>query len=316
MTLDPRFIDLSDAGLDFEVVTIPSANPVNFYEAINGTPAEIEIDGALVIPNGAAPHPAVVIVPGSAGVSPNHVRHAITFVRAGYAVLLVDPFTARSVTSTVANQTQYSFAASAYDVLCSLRYMANDARIDGARISAQGHSRGGSAVIQASVRLLADAVVGDLSFAGVYAAYPWCGQQFLSPQVGRTAVRAIMGDQDEWGSVAIAQTQIHAIAVAGGAASMRIVAGAHHSFDRYEDVHLIDEARVSPNAPVEYIADNGAMIDPTTGVADVSRRDIDQFRYAVTAGFGQKGARMGGGSGLPELFDEDMLAFHRNVFSA
>ena len=42
---------------------------------------------------------------------------------------------------------------------------------------------------------------------------------------------------------------------------------------------------------------------------------IDQLRYAVKAGFGQKGAHMGGAPGLPELFDTDMLEFHRTVFA-
>lgn len=313
MTADQRFSVLTAAGMHFDVVTIPSANPVNFRDAIAGPSALIDIDAALVLPGGSGPHPAVVIVPGSAGVSPNHLRHAVTLSKEGRAVLLVDPFTARSVTSTVANQTQYSFAASAYDVLAALRFLAADPRIDPSRISAQGHSRGGAAVIQASMRVLADAVVGDLSFAGAYAAYPWCGQQFLDPGTGSTAVRIIVGERDEWCSVAAAQAQTHAISLAGGDATIRVVSGAHHSFDRHEEVTLVAEARVSPNAPVDYVAADGSMIDPVTGVPDPDRTDLQQFRYAVSAGFGQKGARMGGGPGLPELFDADMLAFHRAV---
>lgn len=314
MTTDERFVALADAGLEFAVVTIPSANPVNFHEAINGTPPGVDIDGAFIRPSGDAPYPAVIVVPGSSGVSENHVRHSITLVRAGYAVLLVDPFTARAVTSTVGNQTQYSFAASAYDVLAALKFVSQDPQVDSLRISAQGHSRGGTAVIHASMRVVADAVVGTLSLAGVYAAYPWCGQQFLSPRVGTTVVRSIIGDQDEWCSVAMVQTQMNAVSLTGARTSTRIVPGAHHSFDRHEDISLVDEARVSPNAPVDFLADDGAMIDPTTGIADASRRDIDQFRYAVAAGFGQKGARMGGAPGQPELFEADMLEFHRGVF--
>ena len=317
MSFDQRFAALSDEGLTPERVVIASANPRNFHEAMSAAgPAELlDIDGAWVFPAGDGPHPAVLVVPGSAGVSPNHLRHAVTLVRAGCAALVVDPFTARSVTSTVANQAQYSFAASAYDVLGALRVAATDPRVDPARISAQGHSRGGAAVLAASMRVFADAVVGNLSLAGTYAVYPWCGQQFLRPNVGRTVVRAIAGERDEWLSVAGVQAQIHAINLAGGTASVRVVPGAHHSFDRHEDVHMVAEARVSPNAPIEYIADDGCMIDPVSGVPDPARTDIDQFRYAVAAGFGQKGARMGGGPGLPELFDEDMLSFHREVLS-
>ncbi len=303
------------AALATERLRIDSANPVNFHEAMSpgGPAARLQIDALLALPSGDGPHPAIIIVPGSAGVSANHVRHAVTLGHAGYAVCLVDPFGARAVSSTVANQAQYSFAASAFDVLAALDVMAAHPAIDGARIAAQGHSRGGAAAVMAAMRPFARAVVGDLALAGVYAAYPWCGQQFLRPDVGRTVVRAIIGDQDQWCSVMAAQTQVQAIVLAGGRASLRVVPGAHHSFDRFEDVHSLAEARVSPNAPIEFLADDGSMIDPTTGVPDPARTDVHQFRYAQQAGFGQQGAALGGREGQQALFDADMLAFHREV---
>ncbi len=313
--LDRIAVELGDGAT---AIAIPSANPVNFHQVITtleGCPP-LEIDGVLALPAGSGPHPVVIVVPGSAGISPNHVLHARTLRDAGYGVCLVDPFGARSVSSTVANQAQYSFAASAFDVLAALSTVASHPRVDPARISAQGHSRGGAAVMMAAVRTLADVVVGDLAFAGVYAAYPWCGQRFVSPAVGRTVVRAIIGDQDEWCSVMAVQAQIQAISLAGGDASLRIVPGAHHSFDRFEDVHDLPEARVSPNAPIEYLTADGSMIDPTTGLPDSSRTDLEQFRAAVAAGFGQRGARLGSVAGQPERFRDDMLAFHARVLAA
>lgn len=299
-----------------EVVEIPTADPVNFHQVIAGggrSPAAIAIDGVLALPAGPGPHPVVMIVPGSAGISPNHSMHAETLQAEGYGVCVIDPFGARSVTSTVANQAQYSFAASAYDVVATLRVLAADPRVDANRISAQGHSRGGAAVMIAAMRRFADAVVGDLALAGAYAAYPWCGQQFLRPAVGRTRIRAIIGDRDEWCSVMAVQAQIHSIRLEGGEASLRIVRGAHHSFDRYEEVHELIEARVSPNAPIEYLADDGAMVDPFTGTPDPARTDVDQFRDAVEGGFGRRGACLGSTPGQPELFRADMLAFHAAV---
>lgn len=298
-----------------ELIRIPTANPVNFHQAITAPDAcvRLELDAVLTLPDGPGPHPVVIVLPGSAGVSANHVMHTQTLSSEGYGVCLVDPFGARAVSSTVANQTQYSFAASAFDVLATLQVLAADSRVDESRVVAQGHSRGGAAVIMAAMRPFADAVVGDLALAGVFAAYPWCGQQFARPDVAGTVVRAIIGDQDEWCSVMAVQAQIQAIAVAGGAATMRVVAGAHHSFDRYEDVHDLPEARVSPNAPIEFLADDGSMIDPTTGVPDPARTDLDQFRSAMAAGFGRRGARLGSTAGQPELFRDEMLAFHRMV---
>ena len=53
----------------------------------------------------------------------------------------------------------------------------------------------------------------DLAFAGVYAAYPWCGQQFQTPRIGHTEVRAIIGTRDEWCSVMAAQAMSPALRV-------------------------------------------------------------------------------------------------------
>jgi dienelactone hydrolase len=298
-------------------VRVSTANPVNFHEAMSsgGRSERLDIDALLAFPEGAGPHPTIVVVPGSAGVSANHIMHSATFVQQGWGVCLLDPFGARAVQSTVANQAQYSFAASAYDVVAALQMLTADSRVDAQRISAQGHSRGGAAVIIAAMRPFVDAVIGDAAFAGVYAAYPWCGQQFLHPQVGSTTVRAIIGSRDEWCSVMAVQAQIQAIQVSGGAATMRMVPDAHHSFDRHEDVHCIDEARVSPNALIEFLADDGSMIDPATGVADPARTDVHQFRDAVVAGFGQRGASLGSTGDQPAVFVADMLDFHRRVFA-
>ena len=86
----------------------------------------------------------------------------------GVGAFLVDPFGPRSVDSTVANQTQYSFAASAFDVLAALVALRDRDDVDPDRISAQGHSRGGSAVTIAAMRRFADPIVGpEVALRGV-----------------------------------------------------------------------------------------------------------------------------------------------------
>ena len=306
------------AGIVGEHVSIASASPSNYVAAIDGSGEadSVEIDAKLFLPSDMAGQPVVIVVPGSLGVGPNHRAHAATMLEAGFAALLIDPFGARAVESTIANQTPYSFAASAYDVLAALRWLRTHPLIDSDRIHAQGHSRGGSAVLTAASRRFADPIVGaDVGLAAVYAAYPWCGHQFVDPGVGTTRIRMILAERDEWCSVQQAQAQSQAIAVAGGDSTCRIVPGAAHSFDRLEDVHELVDASVAPNAPTIYLADDGSMIDHHTGTADPARVDLDGFVAAVVAGFGVKGASIGGVDDQPDIFRDDMVAFHSPTLS-
>jgi dienelactone hydrolase len=315
-TEPPRFRDQTIAfdGIVGRNIEIPSASPLNYHQVIS-KPAEmplVTVDGKLFLPTAVASKklPLVMIVPGSLGVAPSHVAHAETLTRAGYATFVLDSFAARGVTSTVANQTQFSFAASAYDVLAAFKVLAALPGIDASRIGAQGHSRGGSAVLMAATRRFADAALGKTGgLRGVLAAYPWSGHQFSDPTVGATSVRVVMGDADEWCSPMQVQGHCQAIRLAGGDVSMRLIASAHHSFDRGTEITDVPNASVSPAAPTAYIADDGALTHPTKGVPDPALVDRDLMVYALKAGYGRKGAKIGSHPGEAELFRDDMVSF-------
>lgn len=296
-------------------IAVPSASPRNYHQAVSA-PAEmprVTLDGMLFLPTrstGTARLPLVIVVPGSLGVAPSHLAHAETLADAGLAAFVLDPFGGRGITSTVANQTQYSFAASAWDVLAAWQVLSALPEIDPARIGAQGHSRGGSAVLTAATRRFADAVVGrDRGLAAVLAAYPWSGHQFIDPRVGATRVHVLMGDRDDWCSVQQVQGHVQAIRLTGGAVTMRLVAGAAHSFDRGTPVVRIADAAVAPGAPTTYLADDGACIHPLTGQPDPALIDRDVAVYGLKAGYGVKGATLGSRDGEAAVFRDDMLAF-------
>ena len=308
------------SGATGAVLDVPSASPRNYHQAISapGDMPRVTIDGQLFLPPRASGRlPLVIVVPGSLGVAASHVTHAETLTAAGLAAFVLDPFGARGVTSTVANQTQYSFAASAYDVLAAWRVLAERSEIDPARIGAQGHSRGGAAVLTAATRRFADAVIGrGHGLAAVLAAYPWSGHQFLDPRVGSTSIRVLMGDRDEWCSVQQVQGHVQAIRLTGGAVAMRIVAGAGHSFDRGTPVVRVADAAVAPGAPTTYLADDGACVHPVTGRPDPTLTDRDVAVYGLKAGYGVKGASLGSNAGEAEVFRDDMLAFWRATLAA
>lgn len=307
-------------GSTGRVIEIRSANPLNYHQAITNPAAApgVTIDGQLFLPPKAGGSlPVVIVTPGSLSVAPSHLAHAEALTGIGIAAFVLDPFGARGVTSTVANQTQFSFAASAYDVLMTVKSLAALPGIDATRIGAQGHSRGGAAVLSAAARTFADPILGDgPRLRAVLAAYPWSGHQFLNPSVGDTVVRALMGDRDEWCSPQQVQGHIQAMRLAGAEASLRLFGGAGHSFDRGAPVWRIAEASVSPGAPTVYLGDDGSFIHPLDGRPAPALVDRDLMIYGIKAGYGVKGASVGGTAELAAAFREDMLAFWKRTLGA
>ena len=318
ITTGTRFRDRTVAfasGVTGRNLDVPSASPLNYHQALSAPAAMARtvVDGKLFLPPGAPPAtgcPLVIVVPGSLGVDETHLLHAEALTGIGLAVFVLDSFGARGITSTVENQTQYSFAASAWDVLAAWRMLASLPEIDARRIGAQGHSRGGSAVLTAATRRFADAVLGPgLGLAAVLAAYPWSGHQFLDPAVGATRIRVLMGDRDDWCSVQQVQGHLQAIRLTGGAVSLRLFGGAAHSFDRAIPMARIATARVAPGGPTAYIAADGAYVHPLTGRADAALTDRDMAVYNLKAGYGVRGASFGSKATEATEFREDMLAF-------
>lgn len=301
-------------GIRGEPVVVPTANPTGFYQAISARDSmpRAQIMAKLFLPKGPGVRPVVIVVPGSLGVAPSHFDAARRVTDRGIAACVVDPFGLRGVTSTVANQAQYSFAASAWDVLATVRVLSSRIDIDPARIGAQGHSRGGSAVLSAACMAH---LVSDCSerLCGVYAAYPWSGLQFLEPRVGSTVVRSVIGDWDEWCSPQQVQAHMHAIRLCGGRASCRIFPGAHHGFDRDTPVELIEEAAVAPGAPTVYIREDGALMHPLARQADPDLGERDVMVYAMKSGHGRRGAWMGSERDQSRQFRADMIGFWEAV---
>ena len=298
-------------------ITFDSANPVNYADIVQQKDfPRIEIDGKLFLPPepSASPPPVVIVVPGSVGVADSHIMHAETLTDIGHAAFLIDPFGARSVTSTVANQTQFSFAASAYDVLAAVKALAKLPEVDRARIGAQGHSRGGSAVLSAAMRPFQKHVLlPEENLRAIYSVYPWCGHQLLNPDMGDTHARIVIGDIDNWCSSQQAQGYAQAIRLTGGGISFRMFENAHHSFDRKHPIEEEPGAKVAPHAPIIYLDDAGAMIHPITGEADPSATDYDFMVFAMKAGFGVTGASLGSVGNQADMFKDDMTRFWKNA---
>ncbi len=295
-------------------VKVPSRTPSDFGPAMHGDLGKsVTLTAQLFLPSAALRNlPAIIILPGSGGIAPHHLEQASALTAAGFAVLLVDPFYARGIGDTIADQGRLSWAASAYDVLAAFAYLRSRSDIDPKRIGAVGSSRSGTAVMIAAAAPFSDAIAGrGRKLKAVVAGYPWCGTQFRSARLVRGVSLLLMqGDRDDWVSVQQCQDAVHAMSVAGGDASMRIFPGGLHALDRTGvPPTRIESAITSTIFPTVYMDDAGRYFDLRTGQVNPALSASDFFGQSVSGGFLRKGVTIGSTGAQAEEYVQEMVKF-------
>lgn len=297
-------------GIIGAAMKVPSARPFTYEDIIAGrTGQAVTLDAKLFLPAGTPRFPIVVIVPGSGGVNAQQIRHAQYLTSAGIGALLLDPFGGRGIRDTIADQGQMTFAESAYDVLAAAKALAVLPEIEPTRIGAIGYSRGGHAVAMAAMAPVASAVLGQGGhLAAVMPAYPWCGYQFLKPQSGLTAVRFLVGANDDW--VSPVQCQAQAVTMMQGSerVSIRLFADAFHGFDQEgRAVQNLPDAIKALDAPIAYMDEKGVFWD--SYVHQKVPGANDAYWQRAAAPFIGRGAKVGSSGDQPQQFAADMVGF-------
>lgn len=301
-------------GVRGEKVKFDSRSPVDWGPALHGDlgPA-VRLNAQFFRPPGKTGKlAAVIIVPGSGNIGTHHLAEAAALITRGIAVLVIDPFRARGIADTIADQGRLSWAASAYDVLAAVRYLHGRADVEPGRIGALGGSRGGTAVMMAAARPFSDAILGKgRGLRAAVAGYPWCGTQFESAQLASgAALLVLQGDRDDWVSLQQCQDAVHAMKVAGQQAAIHIIAGAGHAFDRADvPPTRIAEAVTSTTFPTVYMNDGGTYYNLRTGNPDPTLHSDDFTNYAVSGGFVHKGVSIGSRPGDADNFIIEMTTF-------
>ena len=150
----------------------------------------VMLAGELRIPQpGTSRLPAVILVHGSGGIGSNIDLWSQELNGIGIATLILDSFTARRIVSTVNDQTQLGRLAMIVDSYRALELVAKHPRIDATRIALMGFSRGGQAVLYASLtRFQRMHGPSDAAFAAhrcsrsADPAFPWHGGQLRARQ--------------------------------------------------------------------------------------------------------------------------------------
>jgi dienelactone hydrolase len=255
----------ASAGASTRTITYTAATP----------DGSLTLPATFVVPPGATPAPAVVVLHGSGGVDGRGAYHAEALHRLGIATLEVDMWTPRGFKG--GPQSRPRRLRETYpDAFGALRFLAQQPEIDPQRIGIMGFSWGGGlALATASAGLVQEFTGGALRFAAHAPFYPVCWS-FLKTaadfKLTGAPVRIFAGERDDYEEPDTCRTLVERLPPESRPSVMlTIYPGATHAWDtRSGAVNFFD-----PNAALG----KGGRVRffPDGKLADRSRREAAAF---------------------------------------
>jgi dienelactone hydrolase len=192
-------------------------------------------DATLTLPSGAGRFPAVILLHGCGGEGPSQQFWIDRLTGWGYAVLRLDSFSARGITSVCAPQSQNLATPvdRSGDVLSAALWLRTRPEIDGARIGVLGESHGGGTA----------AAVTSREYERLYPGLLRASVDYFGPcrdpkQHGTVPLLALAGDADTWGYSARACQAFAAALQPDQPMQVEVYPGAVHDFENPSAVHL------------------------------------------------------------------------------
>lgn len=197
----------------------PALPPADVDEAVLAS-------GQLFKPDGVGPFPAVIVLHGCSGLTPNHTRWAHRLTAWGYAAFVIDSFGPRGV-QTVCDTPNVPPLVRARDALNAAIWLRAQPEIDGDRIGVVGFSHGGSTVMQV-IRAPVVQTIGAPPFRAAVAYYPGCPP---SDAPLATDVLILIGDADDWSSANRCARYVESTPAQAHTVELKRYPGAYHAFD-------------------------------------------------------------------------------------
>jgi dienelactone hydrolase len=207
----------------------------------------VTISGQLRIAQGAGRLPVVVMQHGSGGMGGNLEMWAREFNAMGISTFTLDSFTGRGLTQVSSDQARLGRLNFVLDIYRGLEILAKHPRVDSARIALMGFSRGGQAVLYASVNRFQQTWNKSGVDAVAYIPfYPDCMTRYVGDtEIADRPVRIFVGAPDDYNPAGPCKAHAERLRAAGRDVQFTEYPNAPHSFDNPLNAQ---PPRVSPNS--------------------------------------------------------------------
>jgi dienelactone hydrolase len=214
-------------------------------------PGPATLSAELHTPKGPGPYPTVVLMHGCGGIAPNVPAWTLWLQAEGYAVLVVDSFSARGIRNLCADTGPLRPAVRAGDLFAAIAKLRTMSAVDPKRIAAMGLSNGGAAVVAA---WRAVARHPDAAPRAMIAFYPSCVGR--PPGAAAPPLLILIGEDDDWASAEACRKLAERAREAGSDLGLVVYPGAHHHFDGAELGRrvFVSIAKGGKGATIEYNA--------------------------------------------------------------
>lgn len=179
------------AAITMVVAMLPSAHAesLRFRSEFIISKWSATIDGTLVFPKGTGPFPTVIFLHPCGGMTPKvreaMNRHASILNQNGFALLMLDSFSARGLTGGQACKGSVPFAVLTEDAFNAMAALRKNPKVDAENFFVAGQSLGGAAAIRAAIGSLSSRENAVVRAAAAW--YPWCqinnGDELKSPLI-------------------------------------------------------------------------------------------------------------------------------------
>lgn len=247
--------------------------------------------------------PAIVLVHGSGGIASNVTDWAIELNKLGLVVLILDSFTGRGISDTVADQSQLSIYAMLYDSYRALEILSKHQRVDPKRIAIMGFSKGAFASHYSAMQRFNDIFAPQgARFSAHISFYGACETAYIDDtKLTGAPLRLFHGLADDYVPAAPCKEYVQRLKAAGADAELFEYAGARHAFDtrlpgpiplpqaitlrkcRLAERPLgtiVNEATGKPLTMGDACIERGTTIAPDAPALNASRKEVADFLKA------------------------------------